>query len=79
MIQGRAMLVGAAAVAAFLTTAVLLGVPVLIYVVVFLIDPHGAGILPEWSHIPVLALCAGGVGYVSFKVAFWVQMVLATR
>ena len=71
------MLDGATAVVVFLTTAVLLGVPALIYVVAFLIRPHDAGILPEWSHIPVLALCMGGIGYVSFKVAIWVQKTLA--
>jgi hypothetical protein len=79
MIQGKVLFVGAAAVLAFLITAFLLGTPVLFVVVVFLIGPHGAGILPEWSHIPVLALCAGGVGYISFKVAFWAQMTLANR
>ena len=71
------MLVGAITVVAFLTTAVLLGVPALIYVVAFLIRPHRAGMLPEWSHIPVVAICMGGVGYGSFKVAIWVQKTLA--
>lgn len=62
------MLVGAASVVTFLVAAFLLGAAVVFVVVVFLVGPHGAGVLPEWSQLPVLALCAGGVGYVSFKV-----------
>jgi len=79
MIHGKSFLVGATALLAFLSTAVLLGAAVLFCVVVYLIGPHGAGVLPEWFHLPVLALCAGGVGYVSFKVSFWVQAKLAKR
>jgi hypothetical protein len=80
VIPGRkALLAGGAAVAAFLFTAVALGAAVLFAVVVFLIDPHGGGILPEWSHFPVLALCAAGVGYVSFKAAFWTQAALGRK
>jgi hypothetical protein len=79
MTPAKSLLVGSIAVATFLITASMLGAIVLFVVVVFLIGPHGAGILPEWSHIPVLALCAGGVGYVSFKVAFWMQAKLANR
>jgi len=76
MIQSKALLVGAAAVAAFLLTAVVSGAVILFIVVVFLIGPHGVGILPEWSHMPVLGLCAGAVGYVSLKVAFWARAAL---
>jgi hypothetical protein len=74
--ERRALLVGGAAVATFLITAVVLGTAVLFAVVVFLIGPHGGGILPEWSHLPVLAVCAAGVGYVSFKAAIWTQAAL---
>jgi hypothetical protein len=79
MIQGKALLVGIAAVASFAVSACLLGAAVLFVVVMYFIGSHGAGLLPEWLHIPFLALCAGGVGYVSFKVAFWVQTTVANR
>jgi hypothetical protein len=79
MTRGRALLIGATAVAVFLIAAFLLGAGVLFVVVIFLIGPHGVGILPEWSHIPVLALCAGAVVYASFKLAYWAQMSLASR
>ena len=79
MIPARGLLIATAAVASFLIAACLVGAPVLILVVVYLIGPHGAGVLPEWSHLPFLVICAGGVGFVSLKVAFWVQVKLASR
>ena len=60
------------AIAAFLLTAMLLGAVVRFAIVALLIGPHGAGVLPEWSNLPFIVTCAGGVGYVSFKVALWV-------
>lgn len=79
MTQGRELLVGAATIAAFLITALLLGALVLFAVVAFVIGPHGGGILPEWSNLPVLVVCTGGVGYVSFKVAVWMRTALGNR
>ena len=79
MTRERELLAGAAAVAAFLITALLLGAAVLFVLVAFVIGPHSGGILPEWFNLPVLVICAGGVGYVSFKVAFWVRATLAKR
>jgi hypothetical protein len=73
------VLTAAAAVTTFLLSDFLLGSVTLFVAVVFLIGPHGAGILPEWSHIPFLVLCAGGVGYVSFKMALRVQAALSNR
>jgi hypothetical protein len=77
--QGNALLVGAVAIAVFLVVTVVLGAAVLFAAVVFLIGPHGGGILPEWSHLPVLVVLALGVTYVSFKAARWTQMTLARR
>jgi hypothetical protein len=71
VIQGKALLVGAVAIAVFIIVAAVLGAAALFAAVIFLIGPHGGGILPEWSHLPVLAVLAAGVGYVSFKAARW--------
>jgi hypothetical protein len=71
VIQGKALLGGAVAIAVFLLAAAVLGAVALYVAVIFLIGPHGGGILPEWSHLPVLAALAVGVGYVSFKAARW--------
>ena len=79
MQQPNIFLAGLAGVAAFLGTVCVLGTAVLYVVVVFLIGPHGVGLLPEWSHLPVLAFCALAVGYVGFKVAKWTHSILARR
>lgn len=74
-----ALLISFIAIAAFICTAAVLGALVLFLLVAFVMNPHGAGILPEWANLPVLALCAAGVGYVAFKVAMWTQKALARR
>jgi hypothetical protein len=79
MTQGKALLVGAVAIAVFLVATVVLGAAVLFAAVILLIGPHGGGILPEWSHLPVLAVLAVGVGYVSFRASRWAHMTLARR
>jgi hypothetical protein len=75
--ERKALLAGAVAIVIFLLVTVVLGAAVLFAAVIFLIGPHGGGILPEWSHLPVLAVLALGVGYVSFKAARWTQVNLA--
>jgi hypothetical protein len=54
MAEGKALLAGAAAIAVFLIAAIVLGAGGLFVTVIFLIGVHGGGILPEWSHLPVL-------------------------
>lgn len=79
MTTGKAHLIAAAAVAVFILVAIGLGAAALFLAVAFLIGPHGNGILPEWSNPLVLALLAGGVGYVSYKAAAGTRRVLARR
>ena len=79
MTRGKSYLIAGIAVVVFITVAVGLGAVVLFAAVAFLIGPHGSGILPEWSNPLVLVLLAGGVGYVSYKAAFWTQMTLTRR
>jgi hypothetical protein len=79
VIEGKALLVGAVAIAVFLLATAVLGAAVSFAAVIFLIGPHGGGILPEWSHLPVLAVLAIGVGYVSFKTARWTHITLTRR
>jgi hypothetical protein len=79
MTRRRAYLMGGVALAVFITVAGVLSVAGLFFAVVFLIGPHGGGILPEWSNPLVLVLLAGGVGYVSYKAAIWAQRTLARR
>jgi hypothetical protein len=75
--EGKALLAGAAAIAVFLVAAIVLGAGGLFVTVIFLIGVHGGGILPEWSHLPVLVLLAVGVGYVSFRASRWTHSRLA--
>jgi hypothetical protein len=63
----------------YLAATAVLGAAVLFAAVIFLIGPHGGGILPEWSHLPVLAVLAVGVGYAGYKAARWTQATLARR
>jgi hypothetical protein len=79
MTRGKAYLVSGVAVVVFIAVACVLGAAMLFAAVALLIGPHGSGILPEWSNPLVLVLLAGGVGYVSYKVAIWAQMALARR
>lgn len=79
MIQGKSLLPATIAVAVFLVVTAVLGAAVLFVAVTFLIGVHGGGVLPEWSHLPTLAILAVGVGYVSFKAASWTRMTLARR
>jgi hypothetical protein len=67
------------AVAVFLVVTAVLGASVLFVTVIFLIGVHGGGVLPEWSHLPTLAILAVGVGYFSFTAARWTHTTLARR
>jgi hypothetical protein len=71
--RSRSFLAGVLATCAFLGTFVVLGALVLFGLVAFVIGPHSVGILPEWTNLPVLMLSAGGVGYIAFRVAIWMQ------